>query len=418
MRSAAGGLLLAALLAGCASTPPAAHPPLAAAAAGDAASAVAPAIWPIDRTLYRTTAGDIYLDNLDGRIDTLRARHAAQGQALDAEKLAASLYHRYRLRGALDDAEAALALLQANEAATADGHVLRAMVFAGFHRFAEAEAALDKAVAAGADAALARQQRADLLVALGRYAALEDDFAVSAQPVGDFHELAHRADLRVLLGDLAGAERQYLAAQTLYNDTNPVPLAWLHTQMGIAFLRFGNIARAAEFFAAAVERLPGYYLAEEHLAECEVQLGKLDAARERYLRVIAQTGNPEFMSALAGLEDTRGDGKAAAQWRQQALDGYAALIDRHGTTFAHHGAGFYLERGDTARALQLARDNRALRADVGSDLLLAEAALAAGEPAEACAALQRVRDSGLRPPERGEIESALEGHCPAAAAAP
>lgn len=416
MRSAAGGLLLASLLAGCASTPPAATAPPSGATA--AIGTAAPAIWPIDRTLYRTTAGDIYLGNLDGRIDTLRARHQALAQPLDAEKLAASLYHRYRLRGALSDAEEALALLQDGEPATADGHVLHAAVLAGFHRFAEAEAALAKAAEAGADPARTRQQRADLLVALGRYAELKDDFAVSAQPVGDFYELAHRADLRVLLGDLAGAERQYLAAQTLYNDTNPVPLAWLHTQMGIAHLRFGNMARAADFFAAAVERLPGYYLAEEHLAECEVELGKLDAARERYQRVIAQTGNPEFMSALADVEDARGDAIAAERLRQQALAGYAGLIERHGTTFAHHGAGFYLERGDAARALQLARDNRALRADVGSDLLLAEAALAAGQTEEACSALQRVRDTGLRPPERSDVEAALEGRCPAVAAAP
>ena len=75
MRSAAGGLLLASLLAGCASTPPAAQAPVA-----DATHAVAPAIWPIDRTLFRTTAGDIYLDNLDGRIEMLRARLLNDGQ--------------------------------------------------------------------------------------------------------------------------------------------------------------------------------------------------------------------------------------------------------------------------------------------------------------------------------------------------
>jgi tetratricopeptide (TPR) repeat protein len=406
--------LALALLVGCAGTPVSAPAPTA--GAGPAAAA-APAIWPISPALYRTTSGATYLHNLDARIATLRERLAAQDSGADRERLAASLYQRYRLRGVLADAEGALALLEAG-VASADGHVLQAAVLAGFHRFAEAEAALQRAAAAGADAAAVRRQRADLLVALGRYADLAEDFAASAMPTADFDQLAHRADLRVLLGDLVGAERQYLAAQSQYQDSNPVPLAWLHTQFGIALLRFGQTERAADFFAAAVERLPGYYLAEEHLAECEFLLGRVEAARARYRRVVADTGNPEFIAALAEVEQALGNTAEATALRTRAAAGYAALIARHGSAFAQHGAEFYLERGEPAQALQLARDNRALRADIGSELLLAETAEAAGVHAEACAALQRARASGLRPPELGALATRLEASCRTPPAAP
>jgi tetratricopeptide (TPR) repeat protein len=378
----------------------------------EAALAAQSRLWPIDPTLYRTTSGEIYLENLDARVETLRARLQRSALVVDRERLGGALYHRYRLLGRLADAEAALALVDdpAAPVESADGLLLRSIVLAGFHRFGEAEAALAAAEAAGADATTLRRHRNDIAVALGRYDRLADDFAASAQPVADLYELAHRADLRVLLGDVAGAERQYWAAQTLYADVSPVPLAWLHTQAGIALLRFGRIEEARRFFVAAVERLPGYYLAEEHLAECDATLGATDAARDRYRRVIAQTGNPEFIAALAELEADAGNDDEAARLQRQARDGYEAWLARHRAAAAQHAAEFFLATGDAQRAHALASDNAALRADVGSLLLLAQTADAAGRDGEACEHLTTARATRLSPPEMGEVDG-LAARC-------
>lgn len=416
MRAALGSLTLSAsLLVGCAATPdtisstaapePDTSPaPVVAGTPAPAALPIGGQLWPISSARLKTTAGTIYLHNLDARIADLepRAAHSAK----DRETLAATLWHRYRVRGTLADGERALALLERNAAdplVGARAEFLRAVALAGFHRFDEAELALQSAETAGYEPAQVARQRADLLVALGRYPALAEDFAQSAEVIGDFDILAHRADLRLLQGDLAGAERQFWAAQTLYRDINPVPLAWLHTQMGIALLRFGHIERAAEFFAAAVERLPGYYLAEEHLAECEFLLGRHAAARERYLRVVEQTGQPEFMAALAEVEAAMGNERAAADWRARAEAGYRQLVARHATAYAQHAAEFFLDQGDVDSARRLAEDNLRLRQDAGSWLLRAEVAVAEGKPGLACQALGRVRASGLRPPELDEI---------------
>jgi tetratricopeptide (TPR) repeat protein len=184
----------------------------------------------------------------------------------------------------------------------------------------------------------------------------------------------------------------------------------LYTQQGIALLRHGRVAQAKPFFEAAYQRLPDYYLASEHLAECEAQLGNTGRARELYRAVIAQTGNPEFMAALADLEEQMGNAEIAAATREDAEDGYRALLHRQHAAYAQHAAEFLLDAGKADEALALARDNLALRQDVGSLILIARAAAAAGHPAEACAAAARVRASGLAPPEIGEI-AAIEVSC-------
>jgi hypothetical protein len=246
---------------------------------------------------------------------------------------------------------------------------------------------------------------ADILVARGDYRSLGAELATSNEPIADFYALAHRADLRLLQGDLKGAEQHYLAAQTQYRDSNPVPLAWLHTQMGIGYLRFGKIEDARRFFSAAVERLPGYYLAEEHLAECEALLGDLPSARARYQRVIEQTGNPEFIAALSSVERQAGNAEVADALTQQAKAGYEELLNRLPAAYAQHAAEFFIETGDAPRAYRLAQENSRLRSDVGSLILLATTAHAAKQPDAACEARASAMATGLQPPEIHELDA-------------
>ncbi|MBK8066069.1 MAG: tetratricopeptide repeat protein [Rhodanobacteraceae bacterium] len=383
------GGVLAVLLGACASVPPEAPAPPR-----------APVRYPASVDARATTSSDIYLGNLDSRIASLRGRTDAPGaHAL----LAAALHARFRIVGRIADAEAALA--EARQAVLvapdhADAHRVLAATLMSFHLFEDAAKALDAAESLGAEVAGLRR---DLWMALGRYDLLQPDFAASNLPVGDFQELAHRADLRLMLGDPAGAFRWYRAAQDLYPDVDPYPLAWLHTQQGIALLRHGDCASARVFFETALQRLPQYYLAAEHLAECEATLGQLAPARQRYHAVIEQTGNPEFLAALADVETAAGATAAAAVATEKARAGFADLLARHPAAYAQHAAEFYLDRGESGRALALAQENARLRVDIGSLILLARSAAAAGEDEIACASAQRARATGLQPPELAEI---------------
>jgi hypothetical protein len=130
-----------------------------------------------------------------------------------------------------------------------------------------------------------------------------------------------------------------------------------------------------------------------------------------YREAIAASGDPEFHAALAGVERARGNAAAADRANAQADAGFRDLLARHPAAYWQHAAEFYSARGDHRRALELARSNRALRGDVGSAILLAEVAFAAGEHGPACAALDEARASGLRPPELQPLLARGEEAC-------
>lgn len=368
--------------------------------------AVAPPVvagnWPASQEDLPTTDGAIYLANLDQRIAVLDALHTRKPDAAGAASLAGALYHRYRIRGGLADAERAFFLMDiALAGGTPDPEyfVLRATLRSGFHRFAEAAADLDAAQAHGMPANKLASARRELALALGQYEALRDAFeATSSNAAADFDRLAFNAHLLELQGNAAGATRLYARAQDAYADSSPVPLAWLYVQQGAALLEAGDPRRARPFFAAAHARLPGYTLATEHLAETEALLGHRQRARMLYREAIAASDDPAFIDALAQLEREAGNAVLAAQLAKQAHDGWETRIAKHPAAFASHAIEYFLDHGDPQRALALARDNLRLRRDIGSLALLARAAAAAGFTEQACASWREVDATGLSMP--------------------
>ncbi len=369
--------------------------------------------WPVSVSDYPTTSAAIYLTNLDSMISEYGRVLGERPSAGLSTALAAVLYHRFKVIGRIEDAERAIGLLDDSvraEPVEASHRLMRATAYGAFHRFAEAEE--DLAVAAKSTDAgeIAKSQR-EIDLALGRYDRLAADFTPTAPPTIDFYELAHRADLALMQGDLDRANFLFRSAQIEYRDVNPVPLAWLHVQRGIASLRFGDVAAAKPFFAMAHQRMPRYYLATEHLAESMTLLGEYDEARKLYLDVIAETGNPEFIAGLAALEDAAGNKEAAAARNAEAKVAYAELHARHPDAYAQHYAEFLLDLGDTERARALAERNIALRQDVGSWILLAQVADAGKDDARACEAWRNAIATGRNPPELAELSS-LAKRCP------
>ncbi len=374
----------------------------------------ADAAGPASPRALPTTAGAIYLGNLDQRIGVLEALQQQSPGPAGAAMLAGALYHRYRVRGDLTDAERAMALADAAVAvadAPAEHFALRAAIRSGFHRFAEAGADLDIAQARGLPAQTLRAARQELALATGRYGDLRAALVAPAASVEpDFDALALRAHLRELQGDRAGAARDYRQAEAAYADTNPVPLAWLYVQQGIAWLEADDPRRARPYFAAAHARLPGYTLATEHLAETEALLGHSDRARALYHAAIAASGDPAFIDALARLERDAGHAALATQLAAQARSGWEARLAQHPQAFAGHAIEYFLEQGEIERALALARDTTRVRRDVSSLVLLARAAEAAGRRDEACGAWHEAHATGLAPPRLRAL-SGYEDRC-------
>lgn len=345
-----------------------------------------------------TTDPAIFVGNLQAQLQVLSAR-AAQGPDW-RRQLAGLQYFQARLSGRVEHLEAAdrnLALLRGPLAGDPAMHLLDARLHSAFHRFDRAAASLDAAERIGAPPALVRELRAQLRLVHGDVAAARD--AAASLPAADFQALALRANLLLDEDRLAEAERLFDRAQHVYAGSSPYPLAWLHTQHGVGLLRYGHLERARDYFRAAHARLPQFTLATEHLAETEHLLGNHDAAATLYGEAIAASGDPEFHAALAEVERARGNSNAADRADGAADAGFRALLGRHPAAYWQHAAEFYSARGSHAFALELAHSNRALRGDVGSAILLAEVAFAAGERDVACGALHEAGASGLQPPE-------------------
>ena len=103
------------------------------------------------------------------------------------------------------------------------------------------------------------------------------------------------------------------------------------------------------------------------------------------------------------MERAAGDEALAQSLLTQAQKGYADLLGRHRAAYAEHAAEFLLSINQPAEALTLARENLALRRDIGSWILMARSSEAAGDFTGACRANQEARALHLNPPELAEI---------------
>ena len=358
-----------------------------------------PGIYPASQQLLPTTAGALYLANVNARIEVMAGRAARKdADSASISAYAGLLYHRFQILGRIEDAERALALADAIKNPSAADLRVRASLRSGLHRFDEALADLNRAEALDAQQDDSDARRA-IALATGDYARIRQLIDAAGQPAPKFGELVLRGNIAVFKNDLAAANAQFLRAQQTINDTEPYPLAWLYAQQGLTLQRFDRCEEALPFLDAALERLPGYALALDHQGECLLRLHRLDEARDVYRQLIGQTGNPEYLGGMSLVEKQAGNNELAQQFQDKAVQAYDALLAHAPKAWSEHAADYYLAAGRNAEALRLARINLANRRDVLSLILLARAANANGDTAGACKALSEVGASGLRPPE-------------------
>lgn len=388
--------------------------PVGSAPAAARLDAAALGVYPVSEQRYPTTAGSIYVGNLDATIESLEEAGADRPGSPRVGALAGNLYHRFQILGRISDAERAMALLDRipDEEIEVRTRRLRAQLRTGFHRFDEARADLERASSKGRPLTPDDVSLRGIALARGDYASVRDDFARAGEPSTNFSELVLRGNLAVLQGDLDIASLQFFRAQGVYSDSSPYPLAWLFAQQGIALLRFGHCDKARVFFDAALDRLPGYALALDHLGECLQRNGQLDAARPIYAKLIEQTGNPQFQGAMAVLEKDAGNAALSEQLHRKAMAGYRRILTNESVTWSQHATEFYLAIGEPEQALVQARGNLANRKDVLSLVLFARAAHENGLDDEACAALRKVEATGLKPPEIARLPTELSTACP------
>ena len=366
---------------------------------------LSPNIQPLSIHQYRTTNGAIYLGNLNSRIQSLT--QLANNTAAHRLLLASSLFHRYRITGKFDDITKAQQQLSTylqqshlNSQLSDTGYILQASIFSVVHQFDQAIESLKKVSSKASRQTQTLQ--AEIYFAQGLYEKAQttiSSLATRAKQVNNSQLLSLQANLAIEQGNLAQGLQLFNQAQQQYQNTSPITLVWLQTQMGIALLRNQRITEARRFFLSAQQRLPAYYLATEHLAESEFILGNLLAAEKLYASVSQQTKNPEFYAMLAKVQKQLGKNNAAKQSIRTAEQGYLDLLRDQPQAFSQHAAQFFYETGNLQKALELAELNLQNRDDIHSWLLLSQINKALHQQTKACDALAKANSNNMYPPE-------------------
>jgi tetratricopeptide (TPR) repeat protein len=251
-------------------------------------------------------------------------------------------------------------------------------------------------------------------IALARLAALVDPSHLVepelglADASGDVERvIAGRARLA---NEFASAERLTLWAATLaqagrtdeaiaiipkaaaaVHDNPPQLIAWLLFQWGRCYELKGELATAREFFTASLARMPRYLEARTHLAQTLIATRDTAASRKLVDEGLAAAApaHPELLALAVELGHSELADKARTEWER-----YVAALP---LAFSDHAARFYLAVGkNPARALELARINHKNRDTRDARALVAEAALAAGDAAAACAVVDPLISGGTR----------------------
>ncbi len=324
----------------------------------------------------RYTSGRIAVANLSASIDSLELRRAEGATFDNVVALSKLLFLRGDLLGRIADHDraeliATEAIALSPDAATA--LYIRARLAARFHRFEEANAALDQALAARYPRHEIDLERAALLQATGRY---EDALVLCerlAKEEPGIHTLGALASLLAEMDRWVAAETSYAAALDADHGVSPLPCSQLLFEWGVSAMRRGDLDRAEAIFVELDAVLPAHVPGRGHRAEVALARGQLDVATALIMPLIETSDDPEYRAIYAEILAARGDSKAAME-AERAAAAYELLLARRPEAYADHAAAFFMGLGNRPqRAVELASANWKLRDTPRSRRLLAKA---------------------------------------------
>lgn len=309
---------------------------------------------------------------------------------------------RARLTGDYADFGRARQALEARppSAGAAAAHcLLQARLDYALHRLKQARERL-AACPAGNDQAEVAGLAADLAMYGGQYREAESAYRALVNQVGTPVHFVRFALFKARTGSPAEAAALLEAAERRYHGPSATMKAWLRLQRGLVALDRGRLDEALAFYRQASDELPGWWLVDEHIAEVLALRGDKAAARDLYRQVVERTGAPEFLDALASLEEEAGDKASAARRRSEAR----AIHEKRLVEFPEAGAGhaldhFLADAQAAPRALALAQANHRARPFGEASIALAKAWLQAGQPAKARTLLEGEIAKGWDTPE-------------------
>ena len=264
----------------------------------------------------------------------------------------------------------------------------RAKLHYTLHRLLRAKAQLDRCprLAGTAEDALLR---ANIAFYTGRYKDAGTIDRALVNQVGTPQTYIQLALYYEKMGSPGEAAALMEAAEKRYHGGSAIMQSWLALQRGLIELDRGRYDEARALFTLSDERMPGYWLTDEHLAEVAKLRGDVAGAKRIYEDVVRRTGAPEYLDALASLESAAGNAARARTLLDRAEAIYTARAKRFPEAIAGHAVAHYLRAApQPAKALALAEANFTNRPYGDAAIALARAYLLNARPGDAVRVLE------------------------------
>ena len=239
---------------------------------------------------------------------------------------------------------------------------IRARLAERFHRFDEANALLDQALAAGYPRQEIDVEKAALLQATGQYS---EALVLRERLAKDNPSIQTLGALATLLAEMdqwAAAEECYASALDADEGTSPIPCGQLLFEWGVSAMRRGDLDRAEEIFVELDAILPQHVPGRGHRAEVALARGQLDLAAALITPLLEISDDPEYRATYAEILAARGDSQSCDSEAERAAAAYELLLARRPEAYADHAAAFFMGIGNRPQlAVDLASANFKLR---------------------------------------------------------
>jgi tetratricopeptide (TPR) repeat protein len=391
-----------------------------AATAGSSAPAV-----PLDRA-GKTGLGAIA--STDERIATLQNQIKERpGDFARYDRLGAAYFQKARETGDIAYYELAQKALDESIALMPDNTsdvgplVNLALVYMGEHRFEDALASAQKAIAKGSGNLTALAVEGDAYTDLGEYtkaATTYEALRSLGSQISSPLDVAYIADSRIsyltfLHGDAAESIRLMKEATVAALQLN-VPrenLAWLYYEWGQRYFQTGDLKHAEFAYTSALAADPAHYRSLAGLAQVRASQQRFEDSIQLYKSSLAILPFPQYLAELGDVYQKTGH-KAEAQQQDDLVEYIGYLGKLNQVLNNRELALFYADRNiKLDQALQLARGELELRHDIYTWDTLAWVLYRKRQFPEAREAIEKARTLHTDDPiilfHAGEIEHAL-----------
>jgi tetratricopeptide (TPR) repeat protein len=277
------------------------------------------------------------------------------------------------------------------------------------HRFEDALAWAQKALALGSGDPSPWAIAGDALADMGDYKGASEAYAHLTSTYGSEDEklaYSYQRDsrmsfLRFVAGDTQGAiQLMRSAVRTAIETHMPAEnIAWSQYQLGEVLFLAGETNAAENAYLASLDGCPGYYRALAGLAKVRASQRRYRDAVKLYNQAIAKVPYPEYAAALGDIYRQLGQlDDAKKQYQLVELIGYLSQVNRqiHNRDLALFYADHDLKLPES---LALARNELEVRSDIYTWDVLAWSSFKNGKLPEASEAISHALEQGTKDPQ-------------------